>query len=86
MFSPVWDWEHFWRMTGILSFVLAFMNLLPIPGLDGGYVIFVLWEMITGKKVSDNIVEKATSVGLILLLGLMLYANGMDVVRAFFTK
>ncbi len=86
MFSPVWDWEHFWRMTGILSFVLAFMNLLPIPGLDGGYVVFLLWEMITGRKPNDAFVEKATSVGLMLLLGLMLYANGMDVVRAFFTK
>jgi regulator of sigma E protease len=86
MFSPTWDWEHFWRMTGTLSFILAFMNLLPIPGLDGGYVVFLLWEMITGRKPNDKVVEKATSIGLIFLLGLMLYANGMDVVRAWFSK
>jgi regulator of sigma E protease len=84
MFPDTWDWEAFWRMTAILSFVLAFMNLLPIPGLDGGYVIFLLWEMATGKKPNEAIVEKATSFGLLLLIGLMLYANGLDVVRAFF--
>lgn len=83
MFSPTWDWEHFWRMTAILSFVLAFMNLLPIPGLDGGYAVFLLYEMITGRKPNDQIVERATSIGLMLLLGLMLYANGMDIFRAF---
>jgi regulator of sigma E protease len=86
MFSPTWDWEQFWRMTAILSFVLAFMNLLPIPGLDGGYVVFLLWEMITGRKPNDKIVEVATTIGLMLLLGLMLYANGLDIVRAWFSK
>ncbi len=85
MFSPTWDWESFWRMTAILSFVLAFMNLLPIPGLDGGYAVFLLWEMITGRKPDDKIVERATSVGLILLLGLMVYANGLDIVRHWFS-
>ena len=59
------------------------MNLLPIPGLDGGYVIFLLFEMLTGKKVSDKVMEKATTVGLVLLLALMVYANGMDIFRLF---
>ncbi|MFZ4543150.1 MAG: RIP metalloprotease RseP [Saprospiraceae bacterium] len=86
MFSPTWDWEHFWRMTAILSFVLAFMNLLPIPGLDGGYVVFLLYEMVSGRKPNDKVVERATSIGLMLLLGLMLYANGLDIVRGFFAK
>lgn len=86
MFSPSWDWEQFWRMTAILSFVLAFMNLLPIPGLDGGYVVFLLYEMITGRKPNDKIVEVATTIGLMFLLGLMLYANGLDIVRAWFSK
>ena len=59
------------------------MNLLPIPGLDGGYVIFLLYEMITRRKVSEKVMEYATSVGLILLLGLMVYANGLDIFRLF---
>jgi regulator of sigma E protease len=62
------------------------MNLLPIPGLDGGYVMFLLWEMITGKKPNDAIVEKLTSFGLMLLIAMMLYANGLDIVRAWFSK
>jgi regulator of sigma E protease len=59
------------------------MNLLPIPGLDGGYVVFTLIEMITGRKVNEKVMEVATTIGLILLLGLMLYANGMDIFRIF---
>ena len=86
MFSPTWDWERFWRMTAILSFVLAFMNLLPIPGLDGGYAVFLLYEMISGRKPNDKVVETATSIGLMLLLGLMLYANGLDIFRHWFSK
>ncbi len=82
MFPETWDWESFWRMTGILSFVLAVMNLLPIPGLDGGYVVFLLWEMITGKKPNEKVVEKLTTIGFFILIGLMLYANGLDVIRA----
>lgn len=81
-FPGDFDWETFWMFTAFISVILAFMNLLPIPGLDGGYVLFLLWEMITGRKVSDRVMEYATTVGLILLLGLMLYGNGMDVVRA----
>lgn len=70
-----WDWRHFWMFTGFLSLALAFMNFLPIPMLDGGYIMFILWEMITGKKVSDNVIYYANNVGLFIVLGLMVYAN-----------
>lgn len=83
IYPKVWDWEHFWSVTAFLSIILAFMNLLPIPGLDGGYVVFTLFEMISGRKVNEKVMEVATTVGLVLLLILMLYANGMDVVRIF---
>jgi len=73
-----WDWEHFWTITAFFSIVLAFMNLLPIPALDGGHVLFTLIEMITGKKPSDKFLEYAQIVGMVLLLGLMVYANGND--------
>ncbi len=81
MFEKTWDWESFWRMTAILSIMLGFMNLLPIPALDGGYVVFLLIELISGRKVSDKIIEKATLIGFILLIGLLLYANGLDIMR-----
>lgn len=77
------QWETFLSYMALISIILAFMNLLPIPGLDGGYVLFLLIEMITGRKVSDKVMGYATTAGLILLLALMLYANGMDVVRLF---
>jgi regulator of sigma E protease len=73
-----WDWEHFWTITAFFSIVLAFMNLLPIPALDGGHVLFTLIEMITGRKPNDKFLEYAQIVGMVLLLGLMLYANGND--------
>lgn len=73
-----WDWEHFWTITAFFSIVLAFMNLLPIPALDGGHVVFTIIEMITGRKPSEKFLEYAQIVGMILLLGLMLYANGND--------
>ncbi len=73
--SSEWNWQHFWMFTGFLSFALAFMNFLPIPMLDGGYIMFILWEMITGKKVSDTVVYYANNVGLFIVLGLMIYAN-----------
>jgi regulator of sigma E protease len=73
-----WDWERFWTMTAFFSVALAFMNLLPIPGLDGGHVLFTLGEIITGRKPSDKFLEYAQVVGMILLLALMLYANGND--------
>lgn len=83
MFEKTWDWESFWRMTAVLSLILGFMNLLPIPGLDGGYVMFLLAEVVTGKKIDDRIIEKATMVGFFLLLALMIYVNGLDVFRMF---
>jgi regulator of sigma E protease len=83
MFSPVFDWQDFLVLTAFVSIILAVMNLLPIPGLDGGYVIFLLFELVSGRKVSDKVMEKATTVGLVLLLGLMLYANGLDIFRLF---
>ena len=73
-----WDWEQFWTMTALFSIILAFMNLLPIPALDGGHVMFTLYEMITGHKPSEKFLEYAQVAGMILLLALMLYANGND--------
>lgn len=73
--NPEWDWQSFWMFTGFLSLALAFMNFLPIPMLDGGYIMFILWEMVTGKKVSDKIVYYANNVGLFIVLALMVYAN-----------
>jgi regulator of sigma E protease len=81
LFPNEWDWATFWSRTAFISLVLAFMNILPIPALDGGHVMFLFWEMITGKAVSQKVLEKAQIVGMVLLLGLMLYGNGMDVVR-----
>lgn len=83
IFPSVFDWQDFLSLTAFVSIILAFMNLLPIPGLDGGYVIFLLYEMVTGRKVSDKVMEYATTAGLVLLLGLMLYANGLDIFRVF---
>lgn len=73
-----WDWEHFWTITAFFSIVLAFMNLLPIPALDGGHVLFTLIEMITGRKPSDKFLEYAQIVGMVILLSLMVYANAND--------
>ena len=79
IFPTEWgEWEAFWRITGFLSIILAFMNLLPIPALDGGHVVFTLVEMISGRKPSDKFLEYAQVVGMVLLLGLMLFANGND--------
>ncbi len=81
MFGTQWNWQRFWSMTAALSLILAFMNLLPIPALDGGYVMFLLYEVITGKKPSDDFMEKATMIGFILILALLIYANGLDIMR-----
>ncbi|MBO6118814.1 MAG: RIP metalloprotease RseP [Bacteroidales bacterium] len=81
LFPEAWDWLRFWTMTAFLSIILAFMNILPIPALDGGHIVFTLWEMITGKKPSDKFLERAQTVGMILLFALLIYANGMDIVR-----
>ncbi len=81
MFGETWDWERFWLMTASLSIILAFMNLLPIPALDGGYVVFLLWEVFTGKRVSDAFMEKAVTVGFFLLMGLIIVINFWDFIR-----
>ncbi len=78
VFLPVWDWESFWNITAFLSIILAFMNLLPIPALDGGHVMFTLYEMISGRKPNEKFLEYAQMAGMIFLLLLMLYANGND--------
>lgn len=84
MFPNVWNWQYFWHMTAFLSLILAFMNFLPIPALDGGYILFLLVEMITGRKPSDKFLEKANEVGFWLLIALLLFANGNDILRLFF--
>ncbi len=84
LFPPTWNWYSFWMMTAFLSVILAFMNILPIPGLDGGHVLFLIFEMVSGRKPNEKIMEYAQMAGMILLLGLVLYANGMDIFRAIF--
>jgi len=84
MFPKVWDWQIFWSMTALLSVILAFMNFLPIPALDGGHVMFLLYEMITGRKPGEKFMEYSQTAGMILLLALLVFANGNDIIRAFF--
>ena len=84
MFPPVWDWQLFWLNTALLSIILAFMNILPIPALDGGHVVFLIYEIITGKEAPAKVLEVAQYIGIILLLGLMVYANGNDLLRWLF--
>ena len=84
MFPKMWDWQIFWQMTALLSVILAFMNFLPIPALDGGYVLFLIYEMITGKKPNDKFLEYAQTAGMMLLFALLLFANGNDIFKAIF--
>jgi len=81
IFPTTWDWQRFWSLTAFLSIMLAFMNLLPIPALDGGHVVFTLYEMISGRKPSDKFLEYAQIAGFIFLITLLLYANGNDVYK-----
>ena len=83
IFPEKWDWIAFWNIAAFLSVALAFMNILPIPALDGGHVLFLLYEVVTGKKPSEKFLEYAQTIGMILLILLLLYANGMDIVRLF---
>ncbi len=83
LFPTSWNWQHFWHMTAILSLILGFMNLLPIPALDGGHVMFLLYEMIARKPVSEKTLEIAQYIGFVLLISLLLFANGMDIYRLF---
>ena len=84
MFPAFWSWYAFWHMTAFLSVILAFMNFLPIPALDGGYILFLLVEMITRRKPSDKFLEKANEVGFWILIALLILANGNDILKIFF--
>jgi regulator of sigma E protease len=84
LFPSTWDWQIFWMNTALISIILAFMNILPIPALDGGHVVFLLYEMITGKEAPQKVLEYAQYVGFFLLMGLVLYANGNDIYRWLF--
>ena len=83
IFPSTWDWERFWNMTAFLSIILAIMNILPIPALDGGHVMFLMFEIITGRKPGDKFLEYAQIVGMVLLLSLLLYANLNDIIGLF---
>jgi regulator of sigma E protease len=83
IFSETWDWHSFWNMTAFISIILAIMNLLPIPALDGGYVIFLLYELVTRRKPNEKFMEYAVTAGLFLLLALVLYANANDIIKLF---
>ena len=81
IFPPSWDWQSFWSITALLSIMLGFMNLLPIPALDGGHVVFTLFEIISGRKPSDKFLEYAQITGFIILISLLLFANGNDIYK-----
>jgi regulator of sigma E protease len=84
MFPGFWDWRMFWFMTAFLSIMLAIINILPIPALDGGHVMFLLYEMVVGKKASEKVMEYAQIVGMVLLLALLVFALKNDIVNNFF--
>ncbi|WP_372917677.1 RIP metalloprotease RseP [Salegentibacter sp.] len=84
LFPDTWNWQGFWYTTALISIILAFMNILPIPALDGGHVVFLLYEMVTGRKPNDKFMEVAQMVGFFILIALVLYANGNDVYRWLF--
>ena len=83
-FGVNWDWVRFWTLTGLISMILAFMNLLPIPALDGGHVTFLLYEIVSGRKPSDKFLENAQKVGMVILLGLMVFVFFNDIVQTWF--
>ncbi len=83
IFTPTWDWVSFWTITAFLSIILAIMNILPIPALDGGHVMFLLYEIIAGRKPSDKFMEYAQTVGMVLLLSLVIFAQYNDIMRLF---
>ena len=83
IFPSTWDWQAFWSLTAFLSIMLAILNVLPIPALDGGHVMFLFYEIITGRKPSDKFLEYAQIVGMVLLFGLLIFANGNDIVKLF---
>jgi regulator of sigma E protease len=81
LFPREWEWQSFWEITAFLSLILAFMNVLPIPGLDGGHVTFLLYEIVTRRKPSDKFMEYAQIVGMVIIIGLLIYANTNDILR-----
>jgi len=83
IYGARWDWARFWYVTGILSLILAFMNFLPIPALDGGHIVFTVWEIITRRKPSDKFLMATQQIGMILILTLMVFAFGNDLFRIF---
>lgn len=83
LYGNTWQWQRFWEMTAMLSIILAFINLLPIPALDGGHVMFLLWEVVTGVKPNEKVLEYSTMAGFLLLVILMIYAIGLDISRLF---
>ena len=83
IYGGIWDWRRFWVITGLISVILAFMNILPIPALDGGHVIFTTWELITGRKLSQKFLERSQVVGMIILIGIMVFAVFNDVWKHF---
>ena len=84
VFPDFWNWQNFWTITAFLSIMLGVLNLLPIPALDGGHVMFLLYEMISGRKPSDKFMEYAQTVGFFILIALVLFANGNDIFKAIF--
>ncbi|MFB6454554.1 RIP metalloprotease RseP [Chitinophaga sp. Hz27] len=86
LFPEEWNWLDFWDLTAFLSIILAVMNILPIPALDGGHVLFLIYEIVTGRKPGEKFLEYAQIVGMVILLGLLLLANGLDIWRHFFGK
>ncbi|MDE6437084.1 MAG: site-2 protease family protein, partial [Muribaculaceae bacterium] len=83
LFPASWNWYNFWQITAFLSIILAFMNIIPIPGLDGGHTLFLLVEMVTRRKMSDRFLEIVNTAGFFFLLLLLVYANGNDIYRFF---
>lgn len=83
MFPNTWDWYSFWNITALLAIVLAFMNIIPIPGLDGGYIVITLWEMITRRPVNEKTLDVIQKIGLAFLFALLIVANGNDLIRLF---
>ena len=81
LFKPTWNWREFWNITAFLSIALAFINILPIPALDGGHVMFLLYEIVSGKPPSDQFLERSQIFGFLILLSLILLVNGNDVYR-----
>ena len=84
LFPSAWNWQVFWTTTAFISLILAIMNILPIPALDGGHIMFLLYEIITGKEAPQKVLEYAQIIGFIILMALFVYANGNDLYRYFF--